>query len=204
MKLIRKMYDWVLSWAQTKYGLSALVVLSFMESSFFPIPPDPLLIALILGLREKAFKFALYCTIASVTGALFGYSIGHFLWWTPTGEFSPIANFFFYNIPGFTIPLFKEVQTMYETYDFWIVFTAAFTPIPYKVITISSGAFNINLIMFLIASLVGRGARFFLVTLLLWKFGESIKLFIDKYFNLLSIVFTVLLIGGFLIIKLII
>jgi membrane protein DedA with SNARE-associated domain len=90
---------------------------------------------------------------------------------------------------------------MYEQYDFWIIFTAGFTPIPYKIITISSGAFNINMIMFIIASTISRGARFFLVAFLIWKFGPQIKSFIDKYFNWLAIAFTVLLIGGFLVIK---
>ncbi|QQS36493.1 MAG: DedA family protein [Ignavibacteriales bacterium] len=201
MKLIRKLYDWVLHWAETPNGAIALFILAFAESSFFPIPPDALLIALVLGARTKAFKFAANCTIASVTGALLGYAIGHFLWWTPSGEFTGIANFFFSNIPSFTEDVFYKIQNMYEQYDFWIIFTAGFTPLPYKVITVSSGAFNINLVMFLVASVISRGARFFLVAFLIWKFGPQIKNFIDKYFNILAIAFTVLLIGGFVVIK---
>lgn len=201
MKLLRSMYDWVLHWAQTPYGSIALFLLAFAESSFFPIPPDALLIALVLGAKTKAFKFAMNCTIASVLGALLGYAIGHYLWWTPSNEFTPIANFFFDNIPGFTHSLFYNIQTMYDQYDFWIVFTAGFTPIPYKVITVSSGAFNIDMTMFIVASIVSRGARFFLVAYLIWKFGPQIKSFIDKYFNLLAIAFTLLLIGGFVAIK---
>ena len=201
MKYLRRLYDWVLHWAETKYGGIALFALAFAESSFFPIPPDALLIALVLGARTKAFKFATISTVASVTGALLGYAIGHFLWWTPSGEFTSVATFFFNNIPGFTHEVFYRVQNLYSEYDFWIIFTAGFTPLPYKVFTISSGAFNINLIMFVIASLISRGARFFLVSLLIWKFGPQIKEFIDKYFNSLAIAFTVLLIGGFLVIK---
>ncbi|MEP0860339.1 MAG: DedA family protein [Ignavibacterium sp.] len=201
MKLLRKLYDWVLHWAETPYGPIALFILAFAESSFFPIPPDALLIALVLGATTKAFRFALNCTIASVLGALLGYTIGHFLWWTPSNEFTSIAMFFFNNIPGFTEKLFFDVQKMYDQYDFWIVFTAGFTPIPYKVITISSGAFNINLPMFVFASVISRGARFFLVAFLIWKFGPQIRSFIDKYFNWLAIAFTVLLIGGFVAIK---
>ncbi|MCX8104380.1 MAG: DedA family protein [Ignavibacterium album] len=201
MKFLRKLYDWVLHWAETPYGPIALFILAFAESSFFPIPPDALLIALVLGATNKAFKLALNCTIASVLGALFGYTIGHFLWWTPSNEFTSIAMFFFNNIPGFTEKLFFDVQKMYDKYDFWIVFTAGFTPIPYKVITISSGAFNINMLMFIIASVISRGARFFLVAFLIWKFGPQIRIFIDKYFNWLAIAFTVLLIGGFVAIK---
>lgn len=201
MKLLRKLYDWVLHWAETPYGPIALFLLAFAESSFFPIPPDALLIALVLGATQKAFRFALNCTVASVLGALLGYTIGHFLWWTPSNEFTSIAMFFFNNIPGFTEKLFFDVQKMYDQYDFWIVFTAGFTPIPYKVITISSGAFNIDLFMFIIASIVSRGARFFLVAFLIWKFGPQIRNFIDKYFNWLAVAFTVLLIGGFVVIK---
>lgn len=201
MKLLRKLYDWVLHWAQTPYGGIALFLIAFAESSFFPIPPDALLIALVLGAREKAFKYATTCTIASITGALLGYTIGYFLWWTPAGTFSGIAEFFFANVPGFTYEVFYRVQSLYNEYDFWIIFTAGFTPLPYKVFTVSSGAFDINLPMFIIASVVSRGARFFLVSLLIWKFGPQIKNFIDKYFNWLAIAFTVLLIGGFVAIK---
>jgi len=201
MKILRKLYDWVLHWAETPNGAIALFILAFAESSFFPIPPDALLIALVLGARTKAFKFATNCTIASVTGALFGYVIGHFLWWTPSDEFTGLANFFFANIPSFTPELFYKIKNMYDSYDFWIVFTAGFTPIPYKVITVSAGAFNISLPMFIIASVISRGARFFLVAFLIWKFGPQIKNFIDKYFNLLAIAFTLLLIGGFVVIK---
>lgn len=201
LKIIRKLYDWVLHWANTPYGAPALFILAFAESSVFPIPPDPLLIALVLGSTTKAFRFASICTIASVLGALLGYIIGHFLWWTPSGEFTAIAEFFFRNIPSFNYEAFYKISEMYKAYDFWIIFTAGFTPLPYKVITISSGAFNINILMFIFASVISRGARFFLVAFLIWKFGPQIKNFIDKYFNWLAIAFTSLLIGGFIGIK---
>jgi membrane protein YqaA with SNARE-associated domain len=201
MKAIRRLYDWVLSWANSRYGPFALFALAFAESSFFPIPPDALLIALVLGATTKAFKYASICTLGSVTGAFLGYAIGHFVWWTPEGSFTGIANFFFNNVPGFTTEVFYKIQGMYEAYDFWIIFTAGFTPLPYKVFTVASGAFNINLPMFFLASLVSRGARFFLVAFLIWKFGPAIKAFIDKYFNILAIAFTVLLIGGFVVIR---
>lgn len=201
MKLLRKLYDWVLHWAETPYGPAALFLLAFAESSFFPIPPDALLIALVLGSSKKAFKFASICLTASVAGAILGYVIGHYLWWTPSNEFTNIALFFFNNIPGFTETAFFDIQKLYVKYDFWIIFTAGFTPLPYKIITISSGAFNINVVMFLVASIISRGARFFLVAFLIWKFGPSIKAFIDKYFNWVAIAFTILLIGGFAAIK---
>ncbi len=200
MKIIRKLYDWVLHWSETPYGPAALFILAFAESSFFPIPPDALLIALALGAKTKSFRFALICTIGSVLGALLGYAIGHFVWWNGN-EFSQLANFFFERIPGFSHEIFYKVKELYDEWNFWIVFTAGFTPIPYKVFTITGGALNVNIFLFLIASIISRAGRFFLVAFLIWKFGPQIKGFIDKYFNWLAIAFTVLLIGGFVGIK---
>lgn len=200
MKLIRKLYDWVLHWAETPYGPAALFILAFAESSFFPIPPDALLIALALGVKSKSFKFATICTIGSVLGALLGYAIGHYVWWDGN-EFSQIAIFFFDKIPGFSHELFYSVKQLYDEWNFWIVFTAGFTPIPYKVFTVTGGALNVNIFLFLIASIISRAGRFFLVAFLIWKFGPQIKGFIDKYFNWLAIAFTVLLIGGFVLVK---
>jgi membrane protein YqaA with SNARE-associated domain len=178
-----------------------LVIVAFSESSFFIVPPDVLLIALAIGARKKSLLFAAYCSIASVAGGIFGYLIGHFIWWQDANQFSGVALFFFKHIPGFTETVFFQVQELYESWNFWIIFTAGFTPIPYKIFTISAGAFDINFVMFLIASVISRSARFFLVAGLIYIFGKPIKSFIDKYFNLLAITVTILLIGGFLIIK---
>ncbi len=201
MKILRRLYDWILKWAETPYGPIALFILAFAEASFFPVPPDALLIALALGSRLKSLRFALNCAVASVLGAILGYSIGHFAWWTSTGEFSGLALFFFNHIPGFSEQLFYRIQEQYNQWNFWIIFTAGFTPIPYKVFTITAGAFNINFIMFVIASVISRSARFFLVAGLIRLYGDPIREFIDKYFNLLAILFTILIIGGFVIIK---
>jgi len=201
MKFMRNIYDWILHWAETPYGPIALFILAFTESSFFPIPPDALLIALALGVRKKSFYFAGLCTVASVLGAILGYAIGYFVWWESTNEFSPVAMFFFNNVPGFTEQIFFQVKELYDEWNFWIIFTAGFTPIPYKVFTVTGGAFDVNLLLFIIASFIGRAGRFFLVSYLIWRFGEHIKGFIDKYFNWLAIGFTVLLIGGFLGVK---
>ena len=198
--LLRKLYNWVLDFAETPYGLPALFILSFSEASFFPVPPDVLLIALALGRREQALKFAFICSIASVAGGLFGYSIGHFLWWDG-GNYNAVANFFFNNVPGFTENLFQNIQSQYNNYGFIIIFTAGFTPIPFKVFTITAGAFDISLALFLIASTISRSARFFLVSFLIWKYGDKINYFIDRYFNLLSILFILLLVGSYLLIN---
>ncbi len=201
MKFIRNLYDWVLKWAESPYGALALFIIAFTESIFFPIPPDVLLIALVLGSRAKAFRFALICTIGSVTGAMVGFYIGSAIWLDGTNQFTPFAMFFFNNVPGFTVELYENIKQLYNEWDFWLVFAAGFTPIPYKVFTVTSGVFDVNFVLFVLASFISRGARFFLVAWLIWKFGPTIKQFIDKYFNLLAILFTILLIGGFILIK---
>ncbi len=196
----RFLYDWVLSWAHSPFGERALFVLALAESSFFPVPPDVLLIALVLGKRETWLRLAILCSIASVIGGLAGYAIGHFLWYSGD-SFSSIAMFFYNNIPGFTIESFNAVSKLYDVYSFWIVFTAGFTPIPYKIITITAGVANINVSIFIVASVISRSLRFFLVAWLIFKFGKSINAFINKWFNVLSIAFVVLLIGGFYVLK---
>jgi membrane protein YqaA with SNARE-associated domain len=201
MNYLRRLYDWILHWAETRYGVPALFLLALAESSFFPIPPDVLLIPLALGARSKAIRFALVCSVASIVGGIAGYGIGYFSWWSGAEAYSAVALFFFNHIPGFTEQVFLNIQEKYEIYNFLIVFTAGFTPIPFKIITISAGAFSVNFPMFLLASTVSRSARFFLVALLIRQFGEPITAFIDKYFNVLSIIFTLLLIGGFLVLK---
>lgn len=192
---IRRLYDWVLSWAETPYGLSALIGLSLIESIFFPIPPDVLLIALTLGARARWFRFALSCTLASVLGGVIGYYLGATAW----EQLSPT---FYHYVPGFTEAKFTRIKALYETYDFWIVFTAGFTPIPFKVITISAGACQINFGIFMIASMLSRGARFFLVAKLLHRYGEPVRSFIEERFNQLTLLATAALIGGFAILKL--
>lgn len=201
MKYIRQLYDWVLGWAHSPFGAIALFLLSFSESVFFPVPPDILLIAMVLSKPAGAFRLALICTLGSIMGALAGYGIGHFIWLTPEGEFTAFAGFFFNHIPGFTHELYLHIKSLFDEWSFWVVFTAGFTPIPYKVFTITSGVFDLNLIPFLVASIISRGARFFMVAGLIWKFGPPIQKFIDKYFNLLAIAFTILLVGGFVLIK---
>lgn len=192
--IVRRLYDWVLHWAETPYGTPALATLSFAESSFFPVPPDVLLIALNMGKPKKSFYFALVCSIASVAGGMLGYFIGMALW-------SGLSGFFFSYIPGFTPEIFAKVQTMYNEYGFAAVLIAGFTPIPYKVFTIASGVFGMNFPLFVLASMISRSARFFIVSTLIFFFGEPIKKFIDKYFNLLSAAFVVLIILGFVAIK---
>lgn len=189
---VRALYDWVLHWAETPYGPVALFILAFAESSFFPIPPDVLLIALALSIPKKSFKFATICLVGSLSGAFLGYYIGWGLYQTVG-----VKIIHFYDI----VDQFNRVGQMYNNNAFMAIAISGFTPIPYKVFTIAAGVFNVNLIILFFASLVGRAGRFFLVGALIWKFGKPVKEFIDKYFNILTIVFTVLLVGGFILIK---
>jgi membrane protein YqaA with SNARE-associated domain len=190
----RRTYDWVLSWAHSKHSTVALFILSFTESSFFPVPPDVLQIALTLERRDRAWFYAAVSTIASVLGGAFGYLLGTLAW-------EALDQVFYDYIPGFTPELFEKVKAWYQEHDFLIIFTAAFTPIPYKVFTVTGGVTGVFFPMFLVASAVGRGARFFLVAGLLWWFGPPMKKFIEKYFNLLTILFVLAVIAGFVVIK---
>lgn len=190
--MIRRLYDWVMHWAETPYAVPALFILAFAESSFFPIPPDVLLIALAVSIPARSIRYALVCLVGSVIGGMLGYAIGVFamdvIGW-------PIIDFY----QGREV--MEEVQELYNAHGFWGVFVAALTPIPYKVFTIASGCFQFNFWAFLGASVCGRGLRFFAVAALIYFCGPKIKQFIDRYFNVLAIVFAVLLVGGFALIK---
>jgi membrane protein YqaA with SNARE-associated domain len=192
LKILRRLYDWVLHWANTPYGTPALFLLAVAESSFFPMPPDVLLMALGMSIPKRAFRYALICAVGSVLGGMLGYSIGYFGYEAVGG---PIIDFYHGQA------VMEKIRHLYELYGFWGVLAAAITPIPYKVFTISSGFFKFDFVEFVLASVIGRSFRFFVVSGLLYFFGPSIKKFIDKYFNLLSVIFMVLLVGGFLLIK---
>lgn len=190
--MLRRLYDWVLHWAETPYGAWALFWLAFCESSFFPIPPDILLIALAIAIPKKSLKYALICSVGSVMGGCLGYLIG---WQFMSAIGDRIIEFY-----GLSSRV-DTIVALYQNYDAWAIGIAGFTPIPYKVFTISAGAFDINFAVFLMASGISRSARFFLVGGLIYAFGPGIKKFIDKYFDILAVAFTILLVAGFVIIK---
>ena len=178
--------------AATPYATWGLVMVAFAESSVFPIPPDVLLIPMILAAREKAWKIAAVCTIASVAGGLAGYGIGHFLF-EEIGK--PMLAFYHYDAK------FATFQETYNKWGAWAVFIAGVTPFPYKVITILSGTTGLDLPVFMVSSVLARGLRFFLVAALLWKFGEPIRAFIEKRLGILFVLFCLLLVGGFVALK---
>ena len=190
--LLRSLYEWVLSWAERKSALWALGALAFAEASFFPIPPDVLLMAMAVGKPRRAFRFALVCTVGSLLGGLFGYLLGY-QFYTLFGR--PIIEFYS------AADQYDRVRELFQTYNAVAVAVAGFTPIPFKVFTISAGAFRVHLLTFLLAAAVSRSARFFLVSGLIYCFGPAIKEKIDRYFNQLTLLFVVLLVGGFLILK---
>lgn len=188
MDLLHSAVDWVISWADSPYALLALFVLTFWESSFFPIPTDPLLIAMAVGEPGNAFVFASVCTVASVSGAALGYGIGKW-----GGR--PLVDRIFSQ---------KKIQTaenLYQKYDVWAVGAAALTPIPYKVFTITAGVAHLNFWRFILVSVLARGARFFALAGAIFVFGPAIQTAIDEYFELLTITFLVLLVVGFVAVK---
>jgi len=190
--MIRKLYDWVLSLARHRHAASWLGGISFVESSVFPIPPDVLLIPMVLSQRTKWLFYAVLCTVASVLGAFLGYFIGAVLY-EAIGK--PVLAFY-----GLS-ESFETIRQWYNDWGGWGVLFAAVTPFPYKVITIFSGATGLDLLVFAIVSVIGRGARFFLVSGLLYLYGEPIRLFIERRLGLLFTLGVVALLGGFLAVK---
>ena len=192
--MFRKSYDWVLHWAGTPYAIPALGIISFVESSFFPIPPDVLLIAMVVAVPTIWFRAALVCSITSVLGGMLGYLIG----W----QFMDLIGMRIVELYHFQ-PQFEKIGSMYNEHQAWAVAAAGFTPLPYKVFTIAAGAFRIDFLIFVLASAVSRSARFFIVAALIYKFGPPVKALIEKYFNLFTIVFFILLVLGFVVLKVI-
>ncbi len=191
-KFVRKIYDAVFHLSKDNGAIYWLFAVAFIESSFFPIPPDVMLIPMILAAPDKAWKIAGVATVGSVIGAYFGYAIG-FYFFQLIAE--PLLDFYGY------LDKFNSFKNLYNQYGAWIVFGAGITPFPYKIITIASGVVHTNLLVFTVASIIARGMRFFLVAWLLKKYGEAMREFIEKNLGWLSIVFLLLLIGGFAAVK---
>ncbi len=189
--MVRRLYDWVLHWAETPYGVPALFLLAAAESSFFPVPPDVLLIALSLSLRRRAFYYAAVCTVGSVAGGALGFFIGMKFWAVGKGILFHYVS----------LETFETVKAYFRDYEAWAIAIAGFTPIPYKVFTISAGFFQVDFTVFMVVSFFSRGARFFLVGGLIYLFGRQIRDFIDRYFNLLTYGFTAAVVGGFILLK---
>jgi len=186
--VLKRLYDWTMALAGHRRALPALAAVSFVESSFFPIPPDVMLIPMVLAERARAFRLALVCTLASVLGGLAGYLIGYGFW---EALGAPLVAFYGYD------DKFASFAAEYNDWGAWIVFTFGITPFPYKVITIASGVAKLDLAVFVAASVSARGLRFFAVAGLLYLFGAPIRDFIERHLGLLTVVFVILLFAGF-------
>lgn len=192
--MLRRTYDWILTQAQSRHALWILAGVSFIESSVFPIPPDVLLIPMVLAAPHRAWLIAGVCTIASVLGGIAGYALGYFLF-EQVG--APVLGFYGYDAK------FEVFRQTYNDWGAWAVLIAGVTPFPYKVITILSGVTALDIWVFTVASLVARALRFFLIAALLWKFGPAVREFIERRLGLVFTVSLVLLIGGFVVAKLV-
>ena len=207
--IVRRLYDWVLSWAETKYGTPALFVLAFAESSVFPVPPDVLQIALSASKPKRAFWYATISLAGSVLGAFLGFLIG-FVFWTATQDF-----FYHYvfsretfaivagdEMAGVTRENPEDVKAgLYQEHGFWAILITAPTPIPYKIFTIAAGVCQISLLTLFVASVFGRGARFYAVAAVMYFFGPAVMRLVDRYFNLACVLFTLLVIVGLVALK---
>ena len=190
--MLRQLYDWVMGLAAHKHAQWILAIVAFAESAFFPIPPDVMLIPMTLAQRKRAWRYAFICTLASVLGGMFGYAIGYLL-------FDSIGKLLvaFYGMERG----FETLKNWFAEYGLIIVFVAGFTPIPYKVFTISSGLTGVSFPLFVIGSFVSRGLRFLIVCGLVYWFGPPIKAFIERYLGILTFVATAILVGGFVLLK---
>ncbi|MDB2410361.1 DedA family protein [Pseudomonadales bacterium] len=191
--MLRNLYDWVLTWADHRYASFALFVMAFAEASFFPIPPDVLLLAMAMGAPNKALRFAAICTLGSVLGGITGYAMGWGLW-------GVLDSYFYQYVPGFNEALFIRLAESFSDNTFSAIFAAGFTPIPFKVFTIAAGAALVPFGIFVLGAVASRALRYGLLAALIMWFGPTIKVWTDKYFNILTIVATVLLVGGFVLI----
>ena len=189
--MLRKLYDWVMSLARHKHATKALAAVSFAESSFFPIPPDVMLAPMVVTRPDRAYFYAMVCTIASVLGGLLGYAIGHFL--------EP-AGMWLLAVMG-KADTFEASKALFQQHGAWVILIKGLTPIPYKIVTIMSGAAQFDIWVFIAASIVTRGLRFFIVAGLLRQFGEPIRAFIERRLNILFFLFLLLVIGGFVALK---
>ena len=190
--MLQRLYDWTMRLAASPYALWALVGVAFVESSIFPIPPDLLLIPMILAARSDAWRLATIATLSSVAGGFVGYAIGYYAF-AAIGV--PILEF--YQV----MDKYEALKTQFDKYGAWIIILKGMTPIPYKLITIASGAFDFNIVTFALASVISRSLRFFLVAALLWWFGEPVREFIERRLTLVTSAFVVLLLGGFFVLR---
>ena len=186
--MFRALYDWTLRLASHRHAIRSMAVISFCESSFFPIPPDVMVVPMVLARRDQAYLIATVCTISSVLGGMLGYAIGYFLWDTVGQWLIDVYHM---------AERMESLRLLYSEWGAWVILIKGFTPIPFKLVTIASGFFAFNFPLFVLLALITRGARFFLIAWLLKRYGAPMQEFIERRLTLVGWTFLILLVGGF-------
>jgi membrane protein YqaA with SNARE-associated domain len=197
----KRLHTWSLQWAGTKWGIWALVICAFADASVLGLPTPMLFIALALLDVNKVYKYALFGILGTLCGAVAGYSIGHFAWLDANGDYTGLAQFLFNNIPGFTESGYNKIHILYAKWDFWILFIAGFLPLPYKIFSISSGVFDINIFVFCFATFISQGIKFFLLAFLTRKLGPEVKKLFEFNWKPIAIVATACIAAAIVLIK---
>jgi membrane protein YqaA with SNARE-associated domain len=187
----KTIHVWSLHWATTKWGAWALFICAFADASFLPLPTPMFFLTLALLNITKAYKYALFGTFGTLFGAMAGYSIGHFAWLNSNGDFTGLAQFMFNNLPGFSVEIYNEIHVLYTKWGFGVLFVAALIPVPYKIFSISSGVFDINILVFSVATLISQGIKFYLLALLIIKIGPEVKKLLEFKLKPIAIIATV-------------
>jgi membrane protein YqaA with SNARE-associated domain len=172
---IKMAKKWFLHWATTKWSGWAMFFCAFADASFLPLPTPLFFLTLALLNITRAYRYALLATIGTMVGAILGYSIGHFAWLNPAGDFTRLAHFAFETIPGFSEVSYNRIQLQYARWDFWILFVASLMPVPYKIFSISAGVFDINILMVCIATMISQGAKYYFLAIMAIKLGHRVK-----------------------------
>jgi membrane protein YqaA with SNARE-associated domain len=189
-KWFKRFHAWILHWANTKWGTWILFLCAFADASILGMPTPIFFLALTVLSIKKAYRNAIFATIGTLSGAIAGYAIGHFAWINVNGEFTGLAQFLFDNMPGFSIAGYSKIHILYEKWDFWILFIAAALPLPFKIFSISSGVFDINIVIFCVATLISQGIKFLVLSLLTIKLGVEVKKLFEFNWKPIAIIAT--------------
>jgi membrane protein YqaA with SNARE-associated domain len=199
--MLKRFHNWSLQLANTKRGALALFICAFADASFFGLPTPVLFIALVLLNVSKAYRYALIGVLGTLAGSMAGYSIGHFAWINNEGQFTGFAQFLFNNIPGFSEAGYEKIHFLYEKWDYWILFTAAALPLPYKIFSISAGVFDVNLIIFCFVTLISQGIKFLILAFLVIKLGPEVRRLFEYKWKNIAIIATAGILAAILLIK---
>jgi len=187
MSYFRKLYGWIVEKVHSRYGVVILFIAAFFESVFSVFPFMLLFIPLIIANLNRAMFYGKVAALGGIIGAIAGYLIGYFAWVDASGSYTAIANFFFNNLPGFSVAEYQNIQGLFDRWGALLVFAAGFVPMPFELVTISSGVFDVNFFYFIISVIIGRGGRYMLIAFLIWKFGAGVKVFIERYLNWIAL-----------------